>query len=112
MKQLEIGDILYGSKYGSFDSTYQITRVTAKRAFAKVTDRYELQFNRECKGTYAREIGGSQWGPTYYLETEEIKAKWHDKALRSKLQTVLSTQPKWPINLVKDVINLVKNSGY
>ena len=104
--------MLYGSKYGSFESRLKITRVTEKQAFARVNDRYEMKFKREVNGTYAREIGGSQWGPTYYLQTDEIKAKWDDAISRQEFKALVSDSNKIPIEIIKGIIDIIKNSKH
>lgn len=75
-KQLQIGDEIVSSQYGSYGEILKVTRVTPKRAFCKVNDRFERQFRLEIgdRGNL-REVTSMSYLPSYWLVTDEIRAK-------------------------------------
>lgn len=72
--KLEVGDVLYIRQWSIITGTLTITRVTDKRAFAKVNgSSYEQQFNREIDGFGVKLIGRMPYGPTYQIETPQLR---------------------------------------
>lgn len=86
-KLLEVGDKVYCIHHSAINSIYTITRVTAKRAFSRVHETYEREFKREVlRGNDVDEVGRQRYGPSYQLETPELKAKWERSQLTYKIK--------------------------
>lgn len=94
---LEVGSIIYGEGFRDEIVKHVITRVTAKRAYARVETSgsgYELVFDRETKGEDVRDFGcHDSWHRiTYSIETPQLKAKYHLAFMRRKFDTIKSSQ--------------------
>lgn len=75
-KRLEIGDEIVSSQYGSYGEVMKVTRLTAKRAFCKINDRFERQFKIEVDSRgYCNQVGASPYSPSYWLVTDDIRKK-------------------------------------
>ena len=106
---LDVGDELIESEYSYLQALRVITRVTAKRAFARVDNNYEICFEREVKG-WMRQYGGGDWNSkSYQLATPELKSKLSEIVLREKLRARLNKVDvnKFPIETVKQVLRLI-----
>lgn len=108
-KTLEVGDVLYFRKYNELTGRSKVTRVTAKRAFVQVNERYERQFTRELMSNgSANEIGVDRYSRSYTcIETPELKAQWDEKKLRNNLAGLVNNHGIWPIETVKAVYDLL-----
>ncbi len=70
--QLEVGDFVTREYFGQL-SIYEITRVTAKRAFAKALNGYKISFNRVLRGTHVDRPYQSD--VSYHLTTDADREK-------------------------------------
>lgn len=89
--KLEVGTQIAELNYGKIISIKEITRVTGKRAFIRISDTYEIPFKIE---TYESgvliEIGADRWGRTSYsIATEKDKA---DLKLALAVQKLKNTE--------------------
>ena len=82
---LEVGDVLFYEHHNQI-SQHTITRVTAKRAYSRVHESYEKEFNREVHfDPYSNEPYVSARGEQfhkYYLSTPELVQKFHVACLK------------------------------
>ena len=78
---LEVGDVLFYDSHNSGMSRHTITRVTTKRAYSRVHESYEMEFNREghvdpfSKRFYVT-ARGERYN-TYHLSTPELVQQFH-----------------------------------
>jgi hypothetical protein len=89
--KLEVGNVLYRN-----GSRYEVTRVTPKRAFIRVNDRYEVMIPRDSQWGSFRQIGASVWDRPYEAETPELIEQYRRSELIYRIQrakiTALSTE--------------------
>ena len=81
---LEVGDVIYGRSNRGFNK-YVIDRVTETTAFSG-----GQKFKRNINGGEVREIPYASFGPSYNLETPELKAEYIRGNRLSKI-----AQTKW-----------------
>lgn len=90
-KLLMVGDEIVSRKYGKYGDILKITRVTAKRAFARVNEKYERSFYRAISGNFVQEYGGSSYGPSYSLLNDDIRNDVRLNFLGRQLKDRLNT---------------------
>lgn len=83
---LEVGDVLFMESHTFGMSRHTITRVTAKRAYSRVHESYEMEFNREVfvdhlsKDFYVT-ARGERYN-RYFLSTPELVQRFHVACLK------------------------------
>jgi hypothetical protein len=101
-KILEVGDILYFSKHGSYSNRIVIERVTATQAIAG-----SIRLRRNSSGIYPK-IGGGISTAWYVLETPAIKEKVRRNELKWAISSAkfdsMSTEK---LEAIYDIINTI-----
>lgn len=106
MKELKVGDVLYGSQYTSeISSRIVIDRVTPKRAYSG-----HMEFNREySEGMSICERGASGYGKTYYnIATDKLDAKWERRCIIGSLRNIKFTE--YSTETLKQVYGLLTST--
>lgn len=86
-KQLNVGDVLYSSKYGQYTGQVTIERVTNTQAIATL-GKIEVRFDRNYLSGYIRERGGNSYSRRQWdVSTPEIERQvelqeWQNKVSR------------------------------
>lgn len=105
---LEVGMTLYCGL-----SRYKISRVTPKRAYIKINDSYEIEFNREQNNTaYIKKRGnGDAWNREYYaVETPELIAAYNrDKLVRKAMKINMNILTDDQLNRIMAIVDEVKS---
>lgn len=102
--QLEVGNVVYAHNYGRLQCKYVIDRVTATQAISGTR-----KFKREIslKG-YIICIGGSEWGPSFWLATPELDEQWLRVEARDKFTGI--NFAKLPIEKVKQLLAVLNDA--
>ena len=113
-KQLQVGDVVYCNSTHTFER-YFISRVTEKRAFAKINDRVEKQFVREY-GQRVQVVGDDsrlRW--SYYPANEALNEKWklfrQRQETKSALNIALESVSKMDYDKLRHIADFLKNLG-
>ena len=104
--KLKVGDVIYKSHFGKIIKRMKITRVTAKYAFAKISDTYEKKFNREYRDGIVTVSPKSEYDTSRYLiETADIR----DRFLK-EIHVIFLMNTKWedlPLDILRRVRRIV-----